>query len=881
MSTVPSGTFATQLSALDHDEFCSFVADVWAASGWETSVEGSVVTARKADRTERLLIVSSSRLGRFFSSSSPDRAVDGVVSPRIEDADWSASGAPEAPVVDADELRHRLLYGLDDAGARLCREYLDIELRGGEYAEQGGRRRLVSVALASLAVVLVASGLAVVLGLVPVLDGGQTVEASSETTLEGGYDAEVTPATEEASFGRPDGIPRGAVAYVTTVNGSETQQNSSIRALSAETGELVWETRLPDTGRSLDTDSLNPVSSPIVVDGTVYVEALGQTYALDATTGEVKWEAEYGRSGISFQPTVVGGTLYLTSGGSLIAIDVDSGEAAWTRNLPTPVFGSPTVKNGTVYTTSADGSFLAVDAETGEPLVISVGSREIYRANPAVLVDILDSSGRPTGNQSYVVPGSETVEALDSATGEKQWVHEVSQRLTWITVDRTEGRAVRARSGTGVDHPLPNGTVYAATTSSKLVAIDAQTGEQRWTFVDIRSPSLVSPTVANVSRSNESENGTTRQVFVTGGFQTDINGTLRSVRVADGNQSWSNEQLDGSPGRPTVAGDQVYVPLLKGDLHVVDATNGTSLWTHDVSGTSYVSTPTVVENPFNGDSVDSSVRLGTVGHHDSLYPGGNSHETNGSIEVVDHDESAMVAPGEQGTLSLTLVNSGANNSTARIEVATEWDLSGQLAETTATLEPNAGGVYRLQFETPAEVGEYSYEVTVGDQQVSGSITVVESPTHEVVSVDVVEEVYRGDRTDVLVTVKNVDNVTATTPIALAFDGEIVDRSARTVPGNTNATVTVSFEVDDELPPGTHGFAVATQDDVSTGTLEVRSLEDLETARSIVRQLLGIVLLVLGLTVGWWLLGDSGRLPFGREDHEELGTLPDPEDSSED
>ncbi|APW98732.1 hypothetical protein CHINAEXTREME_13485 [Halobiforma lacisalsi AJ5] len=89
--------FAALYEALERDERRAFVAALWDACGWETTVEGDVVVAVRDGRTRRLR----------------------VEVPPADDA------------VDPGSLRDRLLYAIDrEEGERLFREYFDTSLEG-------------------------------------------------------------------------------------------------------------------------------------------------------------------------------------------------------------------------------------------------------------------------------------------------------------------------------------------------------------------------------------------------------------------------------------------------------------------------------------------------------------------------------------------------------------------------------------------------------------------------------------------------------------------------------------------------------------------------------------------------------------------------------
>lgn len=85
-------------------------------------------------------------------------------------------------------------------------------------------------------------------------------------------------------------------------------------------------------------------------------------YAVDATTGEQKWEFET-ENFVDSSPTVADNIVYVGSGdGNVYALDAATGDQEWMFETSDSVISSPTVVNGTVYVGSADNSLYALDA---------------------------------------------------------------------------------------------------------------------------------------------------------------------------------------------------------------------------------------------------------------------------------------------------------------------------------------------------------------------------------------------------------------------------------------------------------------------------------------------------------------------------------------
>lgn len=127
-------------------------------------------------------------------------------------------------------------------------------------------------------------------------------------------------------------------------------RDGTVRAIDAATGELRWQT---DLGASIR-------ASPTVAAGRVVVGThAGRLFALDATTGAIDWRFDAG-SLLDTTPTIADGTAVVGGRDGLYAVDLATGERRWTVGTETPIMAAPTVANGTVYAGSDAGRIYAI-----------------------------------------------------------------------------------------------------------------------------------------------------------------------------------------------------------------------------------------------------------------------------------------------------------------------------------------------------------------------------------------------------------------------------------------------------------------------------------------------------------------------------------------
>ncbi|WP_255193073.1 PQQ-binding-like beta-propeller repeat protein [Natronobeatus ordinarius] len=183
--------------------------------------------------------------------------------------------------------------------------------------------------------------------------------------------------------------------------------------------------------------------------------------------------------------------------------------------------------------------------------------------------------------------------ALELFTGEERWTYDEHELGEAPVVD--------------------DGVVYATGRDGVLVALEADTGDVRWSF-DVGASVESAPTVAD------------GRVFV-----ASTDGTL--FAVDGGDEEWRFEADGEIQSTPTVADGTVYVGSFDGHLYAVDATDGDELWrfeTDEITNSATVVDGTVFLTSQGGwlYSVDASTgeanwEFQETELNDDLYPNAN------------------------------------------------------------------------------------------------------------------------------------------------------------------------------------------------------------------------------------------------------------------
>jgi outer membrane protein assembly factor BamB len=223
-------------------------------------------------------------------------------------------------------------------------------------------------------------------------------------------------------------------------------------------GKKIWEKRVAKKERE--------ISSGVTVGGGLVIvgSASGTLYALDAATGEAKWQRQL--SGSVLAPSLIHADRVVTfsNDGTVYGTDLNSGQAVWTFDVPSTALSvrgtaAPVMADEeTVVLASASGYVFGLDVSSGVPkwqrrVAISEGRSEVQR--------LIDIDGDPVfdNGQMFTVSYQGQITAVDL----------LSQRVMW-SQDSSSLRGLT----------VANGLVYVATTDGKVQAYNQRTGEPAW-----------------------------------------------------------------------------------------------------------------------------------------------------------------------------------------------------------------------------------------------------------------------------------------------------------------------------------------------------------------------------------------------------------------
>lgn len=170
--------------------------------------------------------------------------------------------------------------------------------------------------------------------------------------------------------------------------------------------------------------------------------------------------------------------------------------------------------------------------------------RPLWRFNANQLLEFSPILVRGT---LYVVRKDSRVYAIDAKTGRQKWTHKVG-------------------SLSAASPAYDDGRIFVVTLSGRIVAMDADTGNIKWAK-KLGSRSESSPMVLGDSVIFGSESG-----------------TLYRVKQSNGRTEWTYDAEGAIKGGPAYANGKVYVGAYGGTVHAVRASNGRRVWRASTSG---------------------------------------------------------------------------------------------------------------------------------------------------------------------------------------------------------------------------------------------------------------------------------------------------------
>jgi outer membrane protein assembly factor BamB len=274
--------------------------------------------------------------------------------------------------------------------------------------------------------------------------------------------------------------------------------------------------------------------------------------AYDVKTGKARWsKKEACRPG---EPLLFhDGKVFLADGdydGALVALDVKTGEEVWRSRLgkSVAVESAIAVDDTNVYVTAKDfgESRSATDYRTAVAAISHTTGRKTWLQRRDWLTEDYDVQGSVSGKHLVYADSNYNLTVRDTATGAQLWTRKIGEDWTWQPT-------------------VANGLVLLP--GDKLTAVDADTGDTRWTLSPngrrgFRNPSVIDGVL----------------------YVSDHDDGVWAVNVRTGKRTWLCEELEvEGPETFLRVGSSLYGAsgALSGGIVALEARTGKLRWLYD------------------------------------------------------------------------------------------------------------------------------------------------------------------------------------------------------------------------------------------------------------------------------------------------------------
>jgi outer membrane protein assembly factor BamB len=210
------------------------------------------------------------------------------------------------------------------------------------------------------------------------------------------------------------------------------------------------------------------------------------------------------------------------------AVDPGKGTVLWSLDLDTRPAGTPVAAKGFAYVIGDFTQLVAIDLNARRQ------TWEFHDMEPGPTAEPVYGCPVLAGDSLYWVSPTGSVGSVQTSSGRGQWITKAPGRFSEV-------------SGVAV----ADGSVYTASTDGVLTALDASSGQQRWSSQGV-GDALGTPVVAQ------------------GVVYVASRGGLTAVNAADGRSAWSVKEAEGGGYAQVCLADRVvYVPGGTGTLRAV------------------------------------------------------------------------------------------------------------------------------------------------------------------------------------------------------------------------------------------------------------------------------------------------------------------------
>lgn len=247
--------------------------------------------------------------------------------------------------------------------------------------------------------------------------------------------------------------------------------NGVVTVLNPENGKTLWR-------QDLDV----PVSGAMGYGNDLALLGTreGEVWALNYKTGKPVWRARVSSEVLAAPVASSGVVVVQTVDGGVYGLSVADGSQRWRFRRTVPSLSlrgtsGPSIQQGVVVTGFANGTIVGLDVKTGKLRWDAVVARPSGRTELERMIDV-DGTPVVYGYRLFAASYQGKLVALDLRNGRMLWSRKASSYLP-VAVDR--------------------GKIYVVNADGIVLALDQQTGAERWRQNGLRARFVSAPVIAS------------------------------------------------------------------------------------------------------------------------------------------------------------------------------------------------------------------------------------------------------------------------------------------------------------------------------------------------------------------------------------------------
>jgi outer membrane protein assembly factor BamB len=253
----------------------------------------------------------------------------------------------------------------------------------------------------------------------PISAGGAVIAIGDNRIAYG-----IDPATGQEKWS-PVNLPSQPIGQPITLSSKfviTAQQNDTLFAFNAETGENAWTAPLKIEGGIIG--GISASGNNILV-----FNRRQELLSIDFSTQRTVWKRAFSAVPGNAVPTVFGDSVYINSGGVLVSLNAATGFVNWEVATRLPLSYSPSVANGNILVVTNDGNALIFDQNKTllTKKMIKLGSAPIAQPTPV------------GGNKFVIVTANGGVNLVDPSGEAPSWTYIIRPLADSETANQNNG----------------------------------------------------------------------------------------------------------------------------------------------------------------------------------------------------------------------------------------------------------------------------------------------------------------------------------------------------------------------------------------------------------------------------------------------------------